>query len=157
MNINIRLATRDDLSAMYDLVHELAIYELAPEAHTATVQDYERDFEAGIFEAQIAEDLDAQTADGSQCPKIVGMVWYHFAYSTWRGRMMYLEDFVVTESYRRYGLGQQLFEAFLGAARAKDCRLVKWQVLDWNEPAIKFYEKMGATIEKEWWNGKIIF
>ena len=160
MNINIRLATRADLKAMHALVHELAIYERAPEAHTATVADYERDHDAGIFEAQVAEDLDtleAATEGGAMRPKIVGMVWYHFAYSTWRGRMMYLEDFVVTENYRRYGLGQLLFERFLAVAKAKDCRLVKWQVLDWNEPAILFYEKMGATIEKEWWNGKIIF
>ncbi len=159
MNINIRLATRQDLVAMHALVRELAIFEREPEAHTATVADYERDYDAGIFEAHVAEDLDATelTEGGATRAKIVGMVWYHFAYSTWRGRMMYLEDFVVTETYRRYGLGQLLFEKFLEVAKAKECRLVKWQVLDWNEPAIKFYEKMGAIIETTWWNGKIIF
>jgi GNAT superfamily N-acetyltransferase len=69
--------------------------------------------------------------------------------------MLYLEDFVVQAAYRRSGIGEVLFDAFLDKARAKGCRLVKWQVLDWNEPAINFYKKKAATIEQEWWNGKI--
>ena len=76
-------------------------------------------------------------------------------YSTWKGRMFYLEDFVVLEAYRRLGLGQMLFDAFLQEAKDQQCRLVKWQVLDWNEPALRFYRKNNAVIEKEWWNGKI--
>jgi GNAT superfamily N-acetyltransferase len=69
--------------------------------------------------------------------------------------MLYLEDFVVTESYRQYGVGQMLFDRFIEVAREKDCFLVKWQVLDWNEPAIRFYEKNNAIIESDWYNGKI--
>ncbi|MFM2269784.1 MAG: hypothetical protein RL757_3225 [Bacteroidota bacterium] len=149
MKFEIRAATIADLPAMHALVRELAIYERAPESHTATVEDYEKDFRDRIFEAHVAVD--------STKNEVVGMVWYHFAYSTWRGRMMYLEDFVVTESYRRFGLGQLLFDKFLEVAREKECKLVKWQVLDWNEPAIKFYEKNNALIETEWFNGKIIF
>ncbi len=149
MKFEIRAATIADLPSMHALVRELAIYERAPEAHTATVEDYIKDFRDHIFEAHVAVD--------SEKNEIVGMVWYHFAYSTWRGRMMYLEDFVVTESYRRFGLGQLLFDKFLEVAREKECKLVKWQVLDWNEPAIKFYEKNNALIETEWFNGKIVF
>ena len=78
-----------------------------------------------------------------------------FLFSTWRGRMLYLEDFVVTESYRKYGVGQKLYDTFLEVARQKDCFLTKWQVLDWNTPAVNFYEKNKATIEKEWWNAKV--
>ncbi len=146
MTINIRPVTLADMPAIHALVHELAIYERAPEAHTATIQDYENDYNAGIFDAKVAENTEGV---------IVGMVLYHLAYSTWKGRMMYLEDFVVTESYRQFGVGQILFDAFLQAAKEQDCRLVKWQVLDWNTPAIRFYEKNKAIIETEWHNGKI--
>ncbi len=78
-------------------------------------------------------------------------------FSTWKGKMLYLEDFVVKEAFRKKGVGQVLWNKYIDIAKEKDCALVKWQVLDWNEPAVKFYEKNGATIEKEWWNGKIIF
>ena len=71
--------------------------------------------------------------------------------------MMYLEDFVVSEQHRQKGIGQLLFDAFLNASKEQGCKLAKWQVLDWNQPAVNFYLKNGAVIEKEWWNGKILF
>jgi GNAT superfamily N-acetyltransferase len=145
MQINIRKATPADIPAMHSLVRELAIYEEAEDQFVATVEEYERDFAAGIYHTIVAE------AEG----KVVGMALYYMAYSTWKGKMLYLEDFVVFEDYRRYGIGQMLFDAFLEAARQEGCRLVKWQVLDWNEPALRFYEKNEAIIEREWWNGKI--
>lgn len=145
MTIKIRPALLTDMSAIHALVHELAVYERAPEAHITTIEDFESDFNAGVFEALVAEDKGV----------VVGMALYNLAYSTWKGRMLYLEDFVVTEAYRQFGVGQLLFDAFLHEAREKKCRLVKWQVLDWNTPAIKFYEKNNAIIETEWYNGKI--
>ena len=151
-NIIIRLAKEADMPAIHALVHELAVYERAPEAHTATVEDYLRDFKAGIFESHVAVNMDKSLGKQGE---IVGMIFYYMAYSTWKGRMLYLEDFVVTENYRQYGVGQMLFETFLEIARQKECRLVKWQVLDWNEPAIKFYRKNEAIIENDWYNGKI--
>jgi GNAT superfamily N-acetyltransferase len=158
MKIEIRPATIADMPAVHALVRELAVYENAPEQHTATIATYEKDFAAGIFDVQLAVDVDYfpkknNPTEGSE--KIVGMIFYHFAYSTWRGRMMYLEDFVVTESYRQYGVGQLLFDRFLAISEEKGCVMTKWQVLDWNTPAVKFYEKNKATIEKEWWNAKI--
>jgi GNAT superfamily N-acetyltransferase len=158
MKIDIRPATIADMPAVHALVRELAIYENAPEQHTATISDYEKDFSDGIFDVQLAVDSDFFVendvhTEGSL--KIVGMIFYHFAYSTWRGRMMYLEDFVVTESYRQYGVGQLLFDHFLAISEEKGCVMTKWQVLDWNTPAVKFYEKNQAIIEKQWWNGKI--
>ncbi|MEN0006296.1 MAG: GNAT family N-acetyltransferase [Bacteroidota bacterium] len=143
--MQIRLATFDDLPAIHQLVLELAIYEKAEHEFTATLEDYQKDFAANIFEAQVAEE------EG----KIVGMILYYMTYSTWKGRMLYLEDFVVNEAYRQRGVGQLLFDRLLEVALEKGCRLVKWQVLDWNEPAIKFYKKNKATIEKGWWNGKL--
>jgi len=141
----IRKATLEDLPAIHKLVRELAIYEKAEEEFTATLSDYESDFKENIFEALVAEKED----------RIVGMALYYMTYSTWKGKMLYLEDFVVNEALRRTGIGQQLFDAVLSEARTKGCRLLKWQVLDWNEPAISFYEKNKATIEKEWYNGKL--
>jgi len=145
MQISIRKATPNDIPAIHSLVRELAIYEKAEQEFVATLAEYERDFAQEVYQALVAE------AEG----KVVGMALYYMAYSTWKGRMLYLEDFVVFQQYRRYGIGQLLFDAFLAEAKRECCRLVKWQVLDWNEPALKFYEKNQAVIEKEWWNGKI--
>lgn len=145
MNTIIRKAEQKDLPAIHALVRELAIYEKAEHEFVASLEDYQTDFEAGIYEAHLAE------VDG----KVVGMALYYMTYSTWKGRMLYLEDFVVLGAYRRLGLGQQLFDAYLEEARKQKCRVVKWQVLDWNEPALRFYRKNNAVIEKEWWNGKI--
>ncbi len=154
MNITTRPANVADMPAIHALVRELAVYENAPEQHTATISDYEKDFLAGIFQAELAIDTNfTENTEGVE--KVVGLIFYHFAYSTWRGRMMYLEDFVVTESYRQYGVGQLLFDRFLAISKEKECVMTKWQVLDWNTPAVKFYEKNKAIIEKEWWNGKI--
>ena len=147
MEITIRKASYEDLAAILSLVKELAAYEKAPEEVWASIQDYQEGFEAGDFEALVVEVHE----------KIVGTALYYISWSTWKGRMMYLEDFIVKEIYRRFGVGQKLFEAFLTEAKTTKCRLVKWQVLDWNTDAIKFYEKNGAIIEKDWWNGKIIF
>jgi len=147
MSILIRKATPDDIPAIHALVRELAIYENAEQEFVATREDYLRDFLAGTFDAIVAEQ-DAQ---------VIGMVFFYMAYSTWKGRMMYLEDFVVYEQYRRSGVGQLLFDAFLAEAKKQNCVLAKWQVLDWNEPAINFYRKNNATIEQEWYNGKLFF
>ncbi len=145
MKILIRKAEKHDIPTVHALVRELAAYEHAEPEFIASIAEYERDFDEKVFRALVAE------AEG----KVVGMALYYMAYSTWKGRMLFLEDFVVKEAYRRYGVGQQLFDAFLAEARLEGCRLVKWQVLDWNEPALKFYKKNKAIIEKDWWNGKI--
>ena len=143
--VTIRPATESDLPAIHALMYELAVYENASEAVEATVEEYRADFQAGIFESLVAE------IDG----KVVGMTLFFMTYSSWKGKMLYLDDFVVTEAHRRSGAGQLLFDAFLEEGRRRGCRLVKWQVLDWNEPALRFYAKNAAIIEKDWWNGKL--
>lgn len=130
---------------MHRLVGELAIYEKAEREFTASLQDYYRDFEKGVFHILVAEESE----------QVIGMALYYLAYSTWKGKMLYLEDFVVQEAQRRRGVGQMLFDALAEEAKQMGCRLLKWQVLDWNSPAIAFYEKQSATIEQGWWNGKI--
>lgn len=143
--INIRCATKDDLPAIHNLVRQLAIFENAEEEFTATLEEYHLNFGEGRFEASVAE------VDG----KICGMALYYLTYSTWKGSMMHLEDFIVEEGYRSLGIGQLLFDETLLQAKAKGCKLLKWEVLDWNEGALRFYIKNKAIIEKEWWNGKI--
>ena len=143
-NIIIRPATEADIPAIHALVYELAVYEKEPEAVFTTPEEYLEDFRKGLFESHVAE------MDG----KVVGMTLFFMMYSSWKGKMLYLDDFVVNEQYRRYGVGQKLYDDFIEEGRRRGCRLVKWQVLDWNEPAIKFYEKNHAIIEKGWWNVK---
>lgn len=144
-NVIIRPATESDLPAIHGLMYELALYEKAPEAVAASLEEYIDDFRNGLFESHVAE------KDG----QIIGMTLFYMAYSSWKGKMLYLDDFVVTEASRRYGAGQLLFNAFLEEGRLRGCRLVKWQVLDWNDPALNFYRKNDAIIETGWWNGKI--
>lgn len=133
------------MPAVHALVYELAVYERAPDAVITTPAEYARDFRDGRFDCIVAEGPEG----------IVGMALFYMAYSTWKGNMLYLDDLVVTESCRRSGVGSRLFEAVLEEGRRRRCRLVKWQVLDWNEPALAFYRKYDAIIETDWWNGKI--
>jgi len=142
--ILIRPATDADIPAIHALMYELAVYEKEPEAVFTTPEEYLEDFRNGLFESHVA-DLDG---------KIVGMTLFFMAYSSWKGKMLYLDDFVINEEYRRYGIGQKLYDDFIEEGRRRGCRLVKWQVLDWNEPAINFYRKNKAIIETGWWNVK---
>lgn len=141
----IRSADANDAKSILTLVQELARYEKAEDQVTATLEDYETSLKKGTFFCKVAE-IDQE---------IVGIALYYETFSTWRGLMYYLEDFVVTKNYRGLGIGKMLMESFIHEAKSANAKLVKWQVIDWNEPAIKFYEKMGATIEKEWWNVKM--
>jgi len=146
-SIQIRFAKKGDIQAIRDLVMELAIFEKSPESVTATAEDYDSAFDSGLISMLVAE-KDSQ---------IVGMTLYYDTFSTWRGKMLYLEDFVVNEAYRGHGIGDMLFDATVAEAKNRKCTMMKWQVLDWNTGAVKFYKRKQAEIETEWWNGKIIF
>lgn len=141
----IRKCKKSDIPQMYELVKELAIFEKEPNAVLATVAEYETAFDQGLINAFVAEIND----------EILGMSFFYPIFSTWNGRTLYLEDFVVKQSARNSGLGQKLFDAFIEEAREQGCRQVKWQVLDWNDDALRFYERNGASIEKNWWNGRM--
>ncbi len=145
MSIHLRKGRSSDLPFIYKLVQELAEYERAADQVTASLDDYHRDFQNGDFQFIVAEKENT----------IVGMALFYLTYSTWKGRMMYLEDFVVTFDHRRQGIGQLLFDGVLKEARDQHCVLMKWQVLDWNTPAIEFYKRNSAILEDEWLNGKI--
>lgn len=144
----VRKATENDLEGILGLVRDLAEYEKAPQAVTAGIESYRTNFKEGIFDAIVAENRDGQ---------ILGMVLFYMAWSTWKGKMLYLEDFVVKENVRGQGVGKVLFDALILEAKRLNCVMMKWQVLDWNIPAIQFYEKYDTVFDKEWWNGKIYF
>ena len=146
-SVEIRKITANDLGSVYELVRDLAIFEKEEEQFTIGIEEYQEQYAEGLFQVLVAE-------SGGE---IIGMALYYPSFSTWKGKMMYLEDFVVKASKRNTGVGQLLFDAFLTEAKEQDCKMVRWQVLDWNETAINFYKKNKATIEGQWLTGKIIF
>ncbi len=142
----IRKMTLADIPGIHALVRELAEYERGLHKVTTTPDSYRVDYARGAFDAFVAE----------HAGEIVGMALYCRMFSTWRGRMLYLEDFIVRESMRGTGIGKLLFEAFLEEAKNEDVALVKWQVLHWNEPGIHFYKKYPETVfDEEWVDCKI--
>ena len=143
-NINIRKGIIDDLPQVLGLIQELAEYERAPNEVTNTLEDMERD---GFGENQIFKFFVAEGEEG-----IVGIALYYTAYSTWKGKTLYLEDLVVTERMRRSGVGRKLFDAVAQEAKETGVKRFRWQVLEWNEPAIAFYNKIGAELAGEWIN-----
>lgn len=146
-NCTIRKANQKDVVPIYELIKELAQYEKASEQVTVTLSEM---LDAGfgehpVWEAIVVED------NG----KIVGVSLFYIRYSTWKGSRLYLEDLIVTESYRGKGLGRLLMDETIAISKKRGYHGVCWQVLDWNEPAIHFYEKYNATFDKEWWNVSI--
>ena len=148
-NVSIRQGTREDLPQVLGLIKELAEYERAPQEVDNTVERMEED---GFGPNKVFDFIVAE-ANG----QIVGIALYFWSYSTWKGKCMYLEDFVVREEYRRTGLGKQIFEELIKIAKVNDARRLSWQVLDWNEPAINFYKKIGANLDPEWLNGRLTY
>ena len=140
--MTIRPGTPDDLPQALDLIKELAVYEREPDAVETAVEDMIRDGfgERPVFEFFVAEEGEA----------IIGLALYYYSYSTWKGRCLYLEDLIVTQSHRGRGVGRGLFDKVLEKAKEEDVRRVVWQVLDWNTPAIEFYKSLGAAMLPEW-------
>lgn len=145
MQFIIRKATQEDLTAIHSLVKELASYERGLQHVSTTPESYLCDFQDEVFDAFVAE----------KNGEIIGMALYYLAFSTWRGRMLYLEDFIVRESERGAGIGAKLFDAFMEEAKKQKVAFVKWQVLKWNEPALNFYRKYDCVFDDEWVDGKI--
>jgi GNAT superfamily N-acetyltransferase len=139
----LRDATRADVPAILQLIRDLAEYEKEPQSAVATEADLLRDGfgERPLFQVVLAE------WEGA----VVGFAFYFFNYSTWQGRPgLYLEDLFVRPPFRGKGIGKALLVHLAGIAVQRNCGRFVWQVLDWNEPALRFYESLGAKVMKEW-------
>lgn len=149
MDVIIREATKDDIPTMLGLVRELAAFEKAADAVTVT--------EEHMADAAFGEDpvWFGWVAERTDTPVVVGIAMCYERYSTWKGRILYLEDIVVSEEVRSIGIGQELFDACIQYCVEKQYPMMTWQVLDWNEGAIRFYERNGASLDPEWLNGKL--
>ncbi|MGV3762171.1 N-acetyltransferase family protein [Parapedobacter sp.] len=143
----IRKATASDCQQLLELVKELAEYERAPDEVTVSLEEF---IDAGFGDSPIWEAFVAEVEG-----RIVGMSLFYIRYSTWKGRRLYLEDIVVTESMRGKGLGKLLFDETWKLCQTRHYSGMVWQVLEWNEPAIQFYKKYGATFDGEWVNVSI--
>jgi GNAT superfamily N-acetyltransferase len=149
METIIRKALRTDCARMMELIHELAVYEKAPDEVTVSLSHFEESgFGANpVWWAFVAE------VQGV----VIGMALYYVRYSTWKGQRMYLEDILVTEEMRGKKIGSLLFDALIVEAKEKGFNGMNWQVLEWNEPAINFYKKYNANFDVEWVNCSIVF
>ena len=156
MTFSLRAGTPADIPAVLALIKQLAEYEKAPLEVSNTPEQMLIDgfSENPIFHLIVAETNENATAENNQ-KIMVGMAITYYRYSTWKGRVLYLEDLYILPEYRRFGLGERFFVLLLEKAKQDKCQRVSWQVLDWNEPAINFYKKLGATLDPEWINGFI--
>lgn len=147
MAIQVRRAVKADCPRLLELVRELAVYEKAPDEVTVSLEHFaESGFgKAPVWWAFVAEE------NGF----IYGFALYYIRYSTWKGQAMYLEDIIVTEAARGKGIGKLLFDRLIEEAREKGFKRMIWQVLEWNKPAINFYNKYKAEFDGEWLNGSL--
>jgi GNAT superfamily N-acetyltransferase len=147
--INIRKGEEKDLPEVLKLVKELAVFEKAPNEVTVTIAEM-KNWGFGndkIFDFFVLEKEN----------KIVAMALYYYKYSTWKGKCLFLEDIIVTETERRNGYGKLLFDEIIKVARRDKVRRMEWQVLEWNAPAIDFYRKYHSIFDGEWVNCKLTF
>ncbi len=146
-SIIIREAVVSDVPSIFQLIQELALFEKAPEQVINSEMQLMKDGfgENPLFHCLVAEMDDV----------VRGMSLFYYRYSTWKGKSLYLEDLIVTETHRNLGLGKQLFEATIDWAKMHHCVRMNWQVLDWNEPAILFYKNYGSSFDSGWLNAFI--
>ena len=142
MDLTIRDAKKEDMPQVLNLIKELAIFEKEPEAVVVTVEDLENDGFGTTpqFHCFVAE----------VNSKIEGIALIYNRYSTWKGRAIHLEDLIVSENMRGNGIGSKLLDEVIKYGHKLGVRRINWEVLDWNEPAIAFYEKNGANVMRDW-------
>lgn len=147
MDLKIRTAVESDCPRILELINELAVYERAPEEVTVELNHF---IEAGFGKNPVWKAFVAEVEDN-----VVGFALFYTRYSTWKGCRLYLEDFIVTDNMRGKGVGKVLFEKVIEEAKSDEYTGMVWQVLDWNEPAINFYNKYNAHIESGWLNASL--
>ncbi len=137
MNINIRKANREDFSSILSLNREFSIFQKTPEKVSITLEQMKND--ANLFRCFVAE---------NDANEIIGFASFYFAYYSWVGKGLYLDDLYVTENYRKHKIGSRLLNTVIDFAKKEKCKKLRWLVSKWNTDAIEFYKKMGAIIEE---------
>ena len=139
---HIRLATKTDMPRVLQLIQELAIFEKEPDAVEVTIEDLMNDGfgQHPKFKCFVAE------VEGV----VQGLALVYPRYSTWKGVVIHLEDLIVSKAYRGKGLGTGLLNAVINYGSQNGAKRISWEVLDWNESAIKFYESKGANVMRDW-------
>jgi GNAT superfamily N-acetyltransferase len=140
--MNIRKGEKKDMTAVLELIQELATFEKEPDAVVLTALDLERD---GFSENPLFHTFVAEVEN-----QIVGIALYYYRYSTWKGKTIHLEDLIIKEKMRGLGLGFALYSKIIEQGKLDKVRRIEWAVLDWNTPAIDFYIKSGAKVLGDW-------
>jgi GNAT superfamily N-acetyltransferase len=138
----IRNAKKSDMSQVLTLIKELATFEKEPDAVEVTVEDLQKDGFGPhpAFHCFVAE----------VNSKIEGIALIYHRYSSWKGKILHLEDLIVSESMRGSGLGTALLDTVVKYGHDLGVKRINWEVIDWNENAIAFYEKKGARVLRDW-------
>ncbi|MGB0185552.1 MAG: GNAT family N-acetyltransferase [Flavobacteriaceae bacterium] len=142
MNYHIRKAKPTDLQHILDLIVELAVFEKEPNAVEVTVDEL---MSSGFG---VRPDFTCFVAETNT--KIVGIALVYTRFSTWKGRVLHLEDLIVSEVMRGQGIGSALLDQVVRFADELKVKRISWEVLDWNTPAIEFYEAKGADVKRDW-------
>ncbi|MFD2588794.1 GNAT family N-acetyltransferase [Croceitalea marina] len=142
MEFTIRDSVKEDMPQVMGLINELARFEHEAHAVDVTSDDLQRD---GFGDKPLFHCFVAETDN-----ELVGIALIYPRYSTWKGPVIHLEDLIVTEKMRGSGLGTALLEAVVKYGHKLGVKRISWEVLDWNEPAIKFYESKGANVMRDW-------
>ncbi len=137
MNINIRKANPKDFPSILSLNKEFSIFQKTPEKVSITLEQMKND--ANLFQCFVAE---------NDAHEIIGFASFYFAYYSWVGKGLYLDDLYVKENYRKHKIGSRLLNTVIDFAKKEKCKKLRWLVSKWNTEAIEFYNKMGATIEE---------
>ena len=143
MSCNIRKAETKDIPSILGLIKELAVFERQPNAVILS--------EGELEQALFGENPWVFVYVAEMENKVVGMALYYYGFSTWKGRSLHLEDLIVHENYRKLGIGRALMNQVIQVAKTEKVERMSWEVLDWNEPAVKFYESLGTEFYKDWW------
>ncbi|QWX83940.1 GNAT family N-acetyltransferase [Cellulophaga sp. HaHaR_3_176] len=142
MKFSIREAQKKDMNQVLSLINELAVFEKEDNAVEVTLEDLIRDgFGANVLFHCFVGEVNNE---------IKGMALVYNRYSTWKGPIIHLEDLIVTESMRGTGMGTALLNEVVKYGHALGVKRINWEVIDWNESAINFYESKGANVMRDW-------
>ena len=140
--MKIRKGTPQDMPDVLALITELAVFEKEPDAVVISTEDLLRD---GFSENPLFHTFVAEVNE-----EIIGVALYYYRFSTWKGKTIHLEDLIVKENNRGTGAGFALYSEIIKQGKKDNVRRIEWNVLDWNTPAIDFYEKSGAKVLNDW-------